>query len=167
MMTDAMWDAIAMTTPTVTRERPRSVEDAMEELETSPSTTAAAADGVSVALTMRDDAEKREGGSEEASSRARDERPSERARCARREAKRAVLSDAKCVPVVRFGSVRVGETGRVWLEIENDTASTQVRRGEPRTKRTRDEDERERVRTRRCDDSRARTRATRGEPRDD
>jgi len=150
-MTDAMWDAIAMTTPTVTRERPRSVEDAMEELETSPSTTAAA-DGVSVALTMRDDAEKREAGSEEASSRARDERPSERARW-RREAKRAVLSDAKCVPVVRFGSVRVGETGRVWLEIENDTASTQVRRGEPRTKRTRDEDEdeRERVRTRRCD----------------
>ena len=154
MMTDAMWDAIAMTTPTVTRERPRSVEDAMEELETSPSTTAAA-DGVSVALTMRDDAEKREAGSEEASSRARDERPSERARCARREAKRAVLSDAKCVPVVRFGSVRVGETGRVWLEIENDTASTQVRRGEPRTKRTRDEDEdeRERVRTRRCGDA--------------
>lgn len=154
MMTDAMWDAIAMTTPTVTRERPRSVEDAMEELETSPSTTAAAADGVSVALTMRDDAEKREAGSEEASSRAmRDERPSERARCARREAKRAVLSDAKCVPVVRFGSVQVGETGRVWLEIENDTASTQVRRGEPRTKRTRDEDEDERVRTRRCDDA--------------
>ena len=154
MMTDAMWDAIAMTTPTVTRERPRSGEDAMEELETSPS-TAADADGVSVALTMRDDAEKREAGSEEASSRARDERPSERARCARREAKRAVLSDAKCVPVVRFGSVRVGETGRVWLEIENDTASTQVRRGEPRTKRTRDEDEdeRERVRTRRCDDA--------------
>ena len=156
MTTDAMWDAIAMTTPTVTRERPRSVEDAMEELETSPSTTAAAADGVSVALTMRDDAEKREAGSEEASSRAmRDERPSERARCARREAKRAVLSDAKCVPVVRFGSVQVGETGRVWLEIENDTASTQVRRGEPRTKRTRDEDEdeRERLRTRRCDDA--------------
>ena len=156
MTTDAMWDAIAMTTPTVTRERPRSVEDAMEELETSPSTTAAAADGVSVALTMRDDAEKREAGSEEASSRAmRDERPSERARCARREAKRAVLSDAKCVPVVRFGSVQVGETGRVWLEIENDTASTQVRRGEPRTKRTRDEDEddRERLRTRRCGDA--------------
>ena len=156
MTTDAMWDAIAMTTPTVTRERPRSVEDAMEELETSPSTTAAAADGVSVALTMRDDAEKREAGSEEASSRAmRDARPSERARCARREAKRAVLSDAKCVPVVRFGSVQVGETGRVWLEIENDTASTQVRRGEPRTKRTRDEDEdeRERLRTRRCDDA--------------
>jgi len=108
-----------------------------------------------VALTMRDDAEKREAGSEEASSRGRNERPSERARCARREPKRAVLSDAKCVPVVRFGSVGVGETGRVWLEIENDTASTQVRRGEPRTKRTRDEDEdeRERLRTRRCGDA--------------
>ena len=95
-------------------------------------------------MTMRDDAEREAGVASARNRGATEERPSARARCARREPKRTVLSDVKCVPVVRFGSVDVGETGREWLEIENDTASTQVRRGEPRTRRKRDANANER-----------------------
>jgi len=142
-MMDAMWDAIASTTPTVSHEddRRRAVYDDENDTErgmSSPSSSTTTTDGVSAALTMRADAE-READAANARNRGATERPSARARCARREPKRAVLSDAKCVPVVRFGSVDVGETGREWLEIENDTASTQVRRGEPRTRRARRE----------------------------
>lgn len=145
-MLDAMWDAIASTTPPmVSREddgrravcddEEKEANGAMVFASSSTTTT----DGVSAALTMRDDAEREAGVAIRARNRGATERPSARARCARREPKRAVLSDAKCVPVVRFGSVDVGETGREWLEIENDTASTQVRRGEPRTRRARRE----------------------------
>ena len=148
-MTDAMWDAIASTTPTVSREddRRRAVCDDENDAGRgvwSPCSSMMTADGVSAALTMRDDAEREAGVASARNRGATEERPSARARCARREPKRTVLSDVKCVPVVRFGSVDVGETGREWLEIENDTASTQVRRGEPRTRRARRERERER-----------------------
>lgn len=144
-----MWDAIASTTPTISHEddRRRAVyedENDTERAMSSPSSSTTTTDGVSAALTMRDDAEREADDANARNRGARDagERPSARARCARREPKRAVLSDAKCVPVVRFGSVDVGETGREWLEIENDTASTQVRRGEPRTRRRERERER-------------------------
>jgi hypothetical protein len=161
-MMDAMWDAIASTTPTVSHEDDRrratydDENDAARGMSSSPSSSTTTADGVSVALTMRDDAEREADAANARNRGARDagERPSARARCARREAKRAVLSDVKCVPVVRFGSVDVGETGREWLEIENDTASTQVRRGEPRTRRKRDANERD------TNDSDAATRTT-------